>query len=389
MSVVKTAHWALVKLWEARADYQSALKAHEVLKQSKLVECQPEELRVVEATAKQYRWTDLKKRGDELFAEGQYPACRALHEKALAEPELYLANTSQRQVSEQIIKNCEQKAKHEKKVAKKSRGSSSAKAAAEKALEERRAKQAADEAEALGAVSEADLKAQRRGRRRRRRPQTRRTSPSPAGSRTPSSATCCPSARPGTPRGGRPSQPAAVQALADAKISCSSGSSGGGGGSKAQHAEAQHFLQLHQQQLQRQQQMMLEAQLKQSNSVAVSFMAVHNEEDLDVQIPDDVELAGILRHGDEKVVQLQRGMDALHAQLSNETAVQAPRPPKRTFHENMTKMGGKWPCRLWRKWCGGSRRPSRSGSVSPAAAWTRTRTSTPSSTARVPAARLR
>ena len=162
MSVVKTAHWALVKLWEARADYQSALKAHEVLKQSKLVECQPEELRVVEATAKQYRWTDLKKRGDELFAEGQYPACRALHEKALAEPELYLANTSQRQVSEQIIKNCEQKAKHEKKVAKKSRGSSSAKAAAEKALEERRARQAADEAEALGAVSEADLKAQRR-----------------------------------------------------------------------------------------------------------------------------------------------------------------------------------------------------------------------------------
>ena len=41
------------------------------------MECQPEELRVVEATAKQYRWTDLKKRGDELFAEGQYPACRA------------------------------------------------------------------------------------------------------------------------------------------------------------------------------------------------------------------------------------------------------------------------------------------------------------------------
>ena len=87
-----------------------------------------------------------------------------------------------------------------------------------------------------------------------------------------------------------PNQPR-YKLLADAKISCSSGSSGGGGGSKAQHAEAQHFLQLHQQQLQRQQQM-LEAQLKQSNSVAVSFMAVHNEEDLDVQIPDDVEPRG-------------------------------------------------------------------------------------------------
>jgi hypothetical protein len=64
MSVVKTAHWYLVKLWEAQGEYAKALAAQATLKASSLVECQPEELRIVEAAARQYRWTELKERGE-------------------------------------------------------------------------------------------------------------------------------------------------------------------------------------------------------------------------------------------------------------------------------------------------------------------------------------
>lgn len=55
MSVVKTAHWHLVKLHETRNDYAAALKAHENLKNSRLVSFMPDELRVVDMTARQYR----------------------------------------------------------------------------------------------------------------------------------------------------------------------------------------------------------------------------------------------------------------------------------------------------------------------------------------------
>jgi len=64
MSVVKTAHWHLVKMWEFEGDYSKALAAQVTLKASTLVECQPEELRIVEAAARQYRWTELKERGE-------------------------------------------------------------------------------------------------------------------------------------------------------------------------------------------------------------------------------------------------------------------------------------------------------------------------------------
>jgi len=48
-----------------------------------------------------------------LFAEGQYTACRALHEQALASPDLFLANTNHKAVSEQAIRNCQHQAKHD------------------------------------------------------------------------------------------------------------------------------------------------------------------------------------------------------------------------------------------------------------------------------------
>jgi hypothetical protein len=64
MSVVKTAHWHLVKMWEFEGEYAKAIAAQVTLKASTLVECQPEELRIVEAAARQYRWTELKERGE-------------------------------------------------------------------------------------------------------------------------------------------------------------------------------------------------------------------------------------------------------------------------------------------------------------------------------------
>lgn len=57
-NTVKTAHWQMVKLWEARSDYDRALAAQDVLKKSKLVECQEEELKVVDMTARQVRQTE-------------------------------------------------------------------------------------------------------------------------------------------------------------------------------------------------------------------------------------------------------------------------------------------------------------------------------------------
>jgi hypothetical protein len=55
MSVVKTAHWHLVKLFEADNCYKQALEAQGALRASRLVDCQPEEIRVVEHAARQYR----------------------------------------------------------------------------------------------------------------------------------------------------------------------------------------------------------------------------------------------------------------------------------------------------------------------------------------------
>ena len=55
----------MVKLWEARSDYDRALAAQDVLKKSKLVQCQQEELKVVDMTARQYRWTSMKERGED------------------------------------------------------------------------------------------------------------------------------------------------------------------------------------------------------------------------------------------------------------------------------------------------------------------------------------
>jgi hypothetical protein len=231
-----------------------------------------------------------------------------------------------------MIRNCVQKAKHEKKVAsKKNRGgnsnSSGAKSAAASAIEERRAKLLADTDANAGEGSRGgfdEAEAER-------------------AAEEESIAYAC-SLSDGAFRdvlrfrnlsdplgvGGRPPYDPRRAASASASVLGQDHAGGEGSGERSE------------------QQQQLSLSKKKDGGGAVGENALGASalapSPLEREIPSDRALADVLRQAEGEVDDLQEGLNSIHGQLSDASRTCALPPPSKTFYEFMTQTSGKWPC---------------------------------------------
>lgn len=76
-------------MYENRSEYLEAVNVLSMFEKSGLVEHLEHDLTVINTKKRSCRWYATKDQGEELFNEGQYEACKQLHQSLLETPSFF------------------------------------------------------------------------------------------------------------------------------------------------------------------------------------------------------------------------------------------------------------------------------------------------------------
>lgn len=105
---IKKSYYRLIKLSESEPD--KVVQSMRNLRMSSLVQLTPVEIAALEKEEMVFRWADTKMKGDAMYGEGQYSACKGLFQKAIPEYNLF---EKYQEYASIMVKKCEHKVKQE------------------------------------------------------------------------------------------------------------------------------------------------------------------------------------------------------------------------------------------------------------------------------------